>query len=99
MTFKMSVLHKKRECKLVHRRHRACVKTEPLFKLFQKRKREHHVADAKCGRERLCKRVQVNHAVNRVDACKRWNHTAGQAELCVVVVLDDVAAVACGSPA
>lgn len=61
--------------------------------------RQHHIADAEGGRERLGEGVDIDDLFFMVDALQWRNGLAEQAEFAVVIILDDVATAFFACPA
>ena len=90
--FKILLVQKTRERILLHRRHGGGVEAELRAVALGQALGQDHIADAQRGRERAREGVDIDHAPRAVDALQRGDGAQREAELAVVIVLDDIAA-------
>ncbi len=99
VALEVAVLDKARQHELLHRRHRARVEAERASEPLGQMRGQHRIGDTERGPQAAREGVDVDDAVDGVDALHGGDGTACQAKLAVVVVLHQVAARLLGGPA
>ena len=60
--------------------------------------RQHHIADTDGGGQCFCKGIDIDDFFKDIDALQGGNRLTGEAELAVVIILDNIAGRRFGSP-